>query len=179
MLLDSQFRLLNSLCRVSHDSHCRPGPHFSPVSRWIDNEGEWPSRWQPPATPWPHMSDVWVPQHRRAVIWCMWTSTASQLIDWGDAGTACGRAVLRRFVEVCALLGCVRQGRRRLCRPGPPVRDGRCAAVGAARRHVMTSLHGSCAGKRPPPNNPSVTSGRALLQATPTDRGATSSGIFI
>jgi len=102
MLLDSQFRLLNSLCRVSHDSHCRPGPHFSPVSRWIDNEGEWPSRWQPPATPWPHMSDVWVPQHRRAVIWCMWTSTASQLIDWGDAGTACGRAVLRRFVEVCA-----------------------------------------------------------------------------
>ena len=101
MLLDSQFRLLNSLCRVSHDSHCRPGPHFSPVSRWIDNEGEWPSRWQPPATPWPHMSDVWVPQHRRAVIWCMWTSTASQLIDWGDAGTACGRAVLRRFVEVC------------------------------------------------------------------------------
>src|SRR6478736_5222212 len=88
MLLDSQFRLLNSLCRVSHDSHCRPGPRFSPVFRWIDNEGEWPPRWQPPATPWPHVSDVWVPQHRRAVVWCMRTSTASQLIDWGDAGTA-------------------------------------------------------------------------------------------
>ena len=34
------------------------------------------------------MSDVWVPQHRGAVIWCMRTSTASQLIDWGGAGTA-------------------------------------------------------------------------------------------